>query len=208
MSFYEDAYKSNITWSAKDRLSSADTPIENIAYFSLTEESSTALNSSILSADTSKETKDFYTEVNGMFPIWKLFLLGFGENHSESFSLDKGVCDSFTVMSTGTNVIKLSFSGLLLMYKEYDYRLDFLYLYDTFMRGYQLESNNMELQMTIENTIFNYKPFGLQYSQSVDIPDFVRISMSGIAYKYYVLDDIRMTNTNLISVPNMAVTGL
>lgn len=189
MSFYEEAVKSNTTWQPRDHLVDADTDIESIVYFNLSDKSVTALQDRLTKSTVKTETKDYYNEMIAMCPIWKFLLNSFVENHSEAFSLDKGLSDSFTVMSTGTNTIKIMMSGVLQAFKEFDYRLDFLYIYDKFFRGYTLENNNFELQVTMENTVFFFKPFGLQYAQDPSVPDYIRLSMTGLGYNYSVIDD-------------------
>jgi hypothetical protein len=199
MTFYTEAIKSNILWQPKDHLINSDTFAEKICYFTLSEKSITDLKKRGTDDKVKKDTKDYYTRMQGMLPMWKLMLLSYTENHSEVFTIGKGVSDSFTVMSTGTNTIKIMLTGVLEMYVEQDYRLDFLYIYDNFFRGYKLEDNDVELQMVIENTIFNFKSNNLHYRQDPGMPDFARIQMSGIAYQYSVISDsttsTQITNT-------------
>lgn len=186
MSFLDDAKTKEILWEPKNTLADADAPIELISYFSLSEASSQDVKKRLEGSDIKQDKKDYYTKMLSMIPMWKFIIFSMHEFHGEAFSLDKGLSDSFTIMSTGTNVIRITFSGALQMYAEYDYRLDFLYIYDTFFRGYKLEDNDLELQVVVENTVFNFKPLGIQYFQDTHMPDFVRLTMTGLAYKYNI----------------------
>lgn len=200
MSFYSEAIKSNTLWQPKDSYNNAEEDFRNMVYFTLTQKSSDALQKSIKDSNTPQIQKDYYTNMAGAFPLWKFMLLAFVEDHSEAFSMDKGLSDSFTIMSTGTNCIRVAMSGLLYKTKEYDYRLDFLYIYENYLRGYKLEDNDCELQVVVEDTQFYFKPFGLQYSQNTMTPDFDNLNMVGVAYHY--------SNPDITGSLSTAITGL
>ena len=214
MTFYSKAYTTNTTWQPEDALLSADVQQETIAYFTITDDSKELIKSRADNSAVPKSLKDNYDWLMKTIPVWKLRIMSMSEIHSDSLSVDKGLSDSITVMSTGINPIGINISGILQMYNEYDFRLDFLYIYDSFFRGYQLDRMDLELQIFVESTVFNFKPFGVQYSQTSGIEDHAMISMSGIAYQYSVHSDLMYspisltTTTTTTKSPITASTGL
>lgn len=122
--------------------------------------------------------------------FWEMIITDVNEQFSEGESRINVLSDTFMSFATGAHPIQVSISGWLYVSEEQDHRVDFLNLYEHYFRGSAVSrsrkegEDGWELQFMLKHTYFKLNLMNCQVQDTVTVPDFTKISLTGTAYDY------------------------
>jgi hypothetical protein len=183
-------FKKNKTGQVDGALIDADTDLSKIYYMSITLDDSTNLEDRY-TYDMSEAEKNIYSKLIQSRNYYNFILSRFSEDHTEAFSGSRYLSDAFAVFGSGAVPVKVVLSGYLNNDTKINHLIDFINLYNSFIRGYSQSRFKFDLNVWVEGTFFIFKPdmFDFVIDSSNSNPDnMVPFLLTGTGFKYKHFD--------------------
>jgi hypothetical protein len=166
------------SWQSLPNEESAEYPYKQKSGFILTEDSLEALRNQkpSISDDTMARL-----ESDG---FWELIITSYNEQHAEAYQVAEVLSDTYAAFAFGAVPVQISISGVLPMTRKEDYRLDFLKMYDSLLRGTRAQELKIHIHFFIVGTYMLLKILGINISNQADAQDYVPIELSGVGFMY------------------------
>ncbi len=136
------------------------------------------------------ETKLKDDEPNAFFLIeddtytgyYELIITDYKENHSEGVNVINPLTDSNFSFTTGANPVSVTFTGYVIIAKEYNQRDMLAKKYEEDLRG----TRGKTVRFVYKDMVYKLKIHSLNMTHNSTMQDMVPINIEGIGYSYAV----------------------
>jgi len=114
-----------------------------------------------------------------------MLVTALSESLEEGYAQRDVLSDSFVTLATGAMPTGITMRGFVARLPEQDGRIDFLDLYDKYLRGTQVEKAALDLEVLLKGRcVFKLALQNVQVNESTQYENLTEITLAGVGYDY------------------------
>ncbi len=124
--------------------------------------------------------------------FWELLITKLTETHVEQYSMLQTLSNGTSIFSSGSAPVRIEIDGYLAAGEDMDYRVRFLKKYIMEFRENRLRAKNRMLEVHVRHTYFYLEISSISMVESVELPEYMVVGITGIAHEYNTDDGEKM----------------